>query len=96
MMKRGLSAVFLLGLSLALVGMLTMTTMAAEEAPRIAKEELKAMLGTPDVVVLDVRAEGSWKASEAKIESAIRENPAEVASWSGNYSKDQTVILYCS
>lgn len=95
-MKRGLTRILPLGSCLALLGLLAMTAMAGEELPRIAKEELKAMLGTPDVMVLDVRAEGSWKTSEAKIRSAIREMPAEVASWSGNYSKDQTLVLYCS
>ena len=95
-MKRGLTRMLLVGSGLALAGMLAMTTMAGEEVPRIAKEELKTMLGTPDVVVLDVRTAGSWNASEAKIQGAIREIPAEVTSWSANYSKDQTLVLYCS
>ena len=96
MMKRGLTRIMLVGSCLALLGTLAMTAMAGEEVPRIAKEEFKAILGTPDVVAVDVRTEGSWNAGEAKIQGAIREMPQEVTSWSGNYSKDQTLVLYCS
>jgi len=63
---------------------------------RTTKEALKGMLGAPDVIVLDVRSEKAWNASDAKIQGAIREIPAEVASWSEKYSKDQTLVLYCA
>lgn len=63
---------------------------------KITKEELEGMLGDPDVAVIDLRSEKAWNASDAKIKGAIREVPAEVASWSEKYSKDQTLVLYCA
>ena len=63
---------------------------------RITKEELKGMLERPDVVVLGLRSEKAWDASDAKIQGAIREIPRDVESWSERYSKDRTLILYCA
>ena len=35
--------------------------------PRMTKEELKSLLGNPDVIVVDVRIEDHWKESKWKI-----------------------------
>lgn len=67
---------------------------ASEEVTRKTTEELKGMLGQPDVVVLDVRTEYDWNSSGEKIRGAIRENPKEVESWAGRYQKDKTMVLY--
>ncbi len=70
---------------------------AGIEAPRISKEELKAMLGNPDVVILDVRESQSWKDAKWKIQGAVREDPKkEVKAWAEKYPQDKTLILYCS
>jgi len=68
----------------------------AAEAPRMAKEQLKAQLGNPDVVVLDVRAFSDWVMTKEKIKGAVRENPRDVGDWSGKYPKDRTIVLYCA
>jgi hypothetical protein len=68
----------------------------AEEAPRMAKEELKEILGKPGVVVIDVRAKADWMDSKQKIKGAVREDPKKVASWMGKYPKDGTFVFYCS
>jgi hypothetical protein len=76
------------------------TMMACEasnkEVPRITIEELKAKLGSPGVVVIDVRADQDWTASDQKIKGAVREDPKKVDAWTGNYPKDKTIILYCA
>jgi 3-mercaptopyruvate sulfurtransferase SseA len=55
------------------------TTLArSAEAPRMTKEELKAMFGNPDVIIIDVRAQGDWKESDLKIKDAVREDPGMV------------------
>lgn len=78
------------------VGCAGMGTSAAKgEVPRMTKEELKAKLGTPEVVVLDVRREQDWKAGEDKIAGAIRENPKDVE-WAAKYPKEKTLVLYCA
>ncbi len=70
---------------------------AGIEAPRISKEEVKAMLGNPDVAILDVRESQSWKEAKWKIQGAVREDPEkDVKSWAEKYAKDKTLILYCS
>jgi rhodanese-related sulfurtransferase len=68
----------------------------AAEAPRMEKEQLKAQLGNPDVVVLDVRALTDWVMAKEKIKGAVRENPRDVEDWSGKYPKDKTIVLYCA
>ena len=67
------------------------------EAPRISKEEVKAISGNPDVVILDVRESQSWKDAKWKIQGAVREDPAkDVKAWAEKYPRDKTLILYCS
>jgi predicted sulfurtransferase len=79
------------------VGCAGMGTSAAKgEVPRMTKEELKAKLGTAEVVVLDVRAEQDWKEGEGKIVGAIRENPTSFEQWAAKYPKEKTLVLYCA
>ena len=66
----------------------------AEEIPRMTKEELKPLLGRPEVVVLDVRFEGGT--APTKIAGAVVENPDKVADWSSKYPKESRIVLYCS
>ena len=68
----------------------------ASEVKRITKDELKAMFGDPSLVVVDVRTEGDWMNSEFKIKGAVREDPARVATWTGKYGKDKTLVFYCA
>jgi len=66
------------------------------DAPRMSKDELKALLGKPDVVVVDVRAGGDWTSSAEKIAGAVREEPGQEDKWAGKYGKDKTLVLYCA
>ena len=63
---------------------------------RISREEVKAILGRPDVVILDVRIEEEWKKSEWKIRGAIHQDPEKIREWSNHYPKEKTYIFYCS
>jgi len=71
-------------------------TLSGADAPRMSKEELKALMGNPGVAIIDVRAGGDWSASGEKIAGAVREDPGDVESWAGKYPKDQTLVLYCA
>jgi hypothetical protein len=66
----------------------------AEEIPRMTKEELRPLLGNPDVVIIDVRIE--WGNSPTKVAGAVHENPETVADWSFKYPKEKRIVLYCS
>jgi predicted sulfurtransferase len=67
------------------------------EAPRITKEELKALLDDPNTIIIDVRQEGDWQQSDRKIKGAVHEDPMnEEESWAGKYPKDKNIVLYCA
>jgi hypothetical protein len=68
----------------------------ADVVPRMAKEQLKELIGSEDLVVLDVRTGSDWSGSKYKIRGAVREYPGEFASWMAKYPKDKTIVLYCS
>ena len=68
----------------------------AADVPKMSKEELQAVLGNPDVIVIDVRSPGDWAPSNTKIKGAIREDPPKVSSWMEKYPKDKTLVFYCS
>jgi hypothetical protein len=70
--------------------------MGTGDPPRMTKEELNKSLGDPDVVVVDVRAGGSWTDSTTKIKGAVREDPKGVQNWIKKYPKDKTLVFYCS
>jgi predicted sulfurtransferase len=70
---------------------------ASEKVPRMSKEQLKEMLGNPDVVILDVRTSSDWGKDQKKILGAIREDPNKpTKSWAEKYGKDKTIVLYCA
>src|SRR5690349_12145633 len=69
---------------------------AADVAPRMTIDELKARLGSADLAVIDVRAEGDWKESDLKIAGAVREDPTAPDKWAGKYPVEKTVVLYCA
>ncbi len=84
--------------TLALVAMcLLPVTGALAQVDRISKEELKAMLGKPDVIIIDVRQPGDLAKNSLKIKGAVREDPQQdVKSWAGAYPKDKTIVVYCA
>ncbi len=83
------------GSILILMGLLSSVAFS-KEPPRISKEELKTMLGDPNVIILDVRIEDEWKASEKKIQGARWKNIEKIGSWLKQYPKDKTLVFYCS
>jgi len=74
---------------------ITAVVASAADIPRITVEELKAMLGNPDLIIIDVRVERDWEAATRKIPGAAWEDFFEVDAWAGKYPKDKTIVLYC-
>ena len=68
----------------------------AVDVSLMSKEELKAQLNSETLVILDVRSGRDWSSSEFKITGAVRAPGSEIAEWSKNYKKDQTLVLYCA
>jgi rhodanese-related sulfurtransferase len=69
---------------------------AAQDAPLISKEKLYPRLGSPDLIIIDVRAGKDWNASEKKIKGAVREDPDKVEAWAKKYNAQQEIVLYCA
>ena len=85
-----------LGLAFMLLFAFNMPAYGAEDVPRISTEQLKDLLGSPDLVLLDVRTKKDWGKSDKKIIGAARVDPSNVSSWAGDYTKDKNIILYCA
>ena len=65
------------------------------EPARITAEKLNTLLGTPDVVIVDVRHEVEWDESPTKIPGAVR-GEAKSVDWARQYPKDTSLVLYCA
>ena len=81
--------------SLLVVGISTLAA-GPGEVPRMTKEELRSLLGNPDVIIFDVRTGASWAENKLKIKGAVREDPKEANSWAPKYPKEKTLVFYCS
>ncbi len=78
------------------VGFAAASTLAAGDVGYMNKDELKALLGNDDVVVLDVRTGRDWSSSEFKIQGAQRAAANKIDNWSAGLSKDKKLVLYCA
>jgi hypothetical protein len=79
-----------------LTAALSIPTAAHGDVGLMTKEELKALLDDPGLVILDVRQGKDWTSSEFKIQGAIYVEPKDYAAWVGNYPKDKKYVLYCA
>ncbi len=82
--------------SLAVVAVSLFGATAFAQTAWISKDGLKAQLGNPDLIVIDVRAAHDWDGSHWKIKGAAREDGLKFDSWKDKYPKDKIVVLYCA
>ncbi len=76
--------------------LLALTPAVGGEVKFMEIDELKQMIGSDDVVVLDVRAGRDWSTSEFKIQGAMRADGADFDSWANTYPKEKKLVLYCA
>jgi len=69
---------------------------SADDVPRMDKDELKALLDNPGVVILDARTSSDWSSSENKIKGAQRLDKSNAESVETMYPKEKTIVVYCS
>lgn len=69
---------------------------AGPEAPRVDKETVKGWLGSPQVLIVDVRAGNDYTDSKTKIKGAVRQDPKEVQTWAASLPRDKKIVLYCA
>ncbi len=97
-MRRAVFIVALTVISLSFIGgtARSQTAAALADVPRISCDELKAQLGNPDLVVLDVRTKYDLEKSDTKIKGAIRADFHNPSAWIDKYPKDKTIVFYCN
>ena len=66
------------------------------QVPWMTKEELKTRLGSPNLIILDVRKKPDWDATSRKIPGAVHENYGAVKEWAAKYPPDKNLVLYCA
>jgi rhodanese-related sulfurtransferase len=67
----------------------------AASVPTMDKDELKSLLGSENLVILDVRTGRDWSTSEFKIKDAQRVNGRDLSA-AMTYPKDNTFVFYCA
>ena len=82
---------------LAMIACLAATAIA-QDVKMMSPEELNALLGSPDLVIVDVRNPHDWNSSDLKIEGAVREDLSKISEWMGKYPKDKNkkILFYCA
>lgn len=63
---------------------------------RITAAQLEKMLGSPNLLIVDVRDPVSWASSDTKILGAVREDPRDLSSWARKFPKNKTIVFYCA
>jgi len=67
----------------------------AASVPTMGKDELKSLLGSDNLVILDVRIGRDWSSSEFKIKNSLRMADSDL-SIVEKYPKNTTLVLYCA
>ncbi len=63
----------------------------------MAKEDVRALLGNPNAVILDVRQQGDWEKSPSKIAGAVRMDPYEkLGSLLERFPREKILVFYCN
>lgn len=78
------------------VSLMAPVSLWASSIPTVTKDELKAMLDSPDLVLLDVRLGRDWSSSQFKIKGADRLAKNDIDAALNSYDKQKTVVLYCA
>lgn len=81
---------------LTLLSLLLLPLRSQATVATMTTDELKAKLGSSDVVIVDVRLGKDWKASESKIKGAVRVEKDNIDNLASTYSKDKTLVFYCA
>lgn len=82
-------------LTFLIVLLVATTPLFAASVPKMDKEELKSLLGSENLVILDVRQGRDWSTSEFKIKDALRVDGGDL-SVAKTYPKDNIFVLYCA
>jgi hypothetical protein len=96
MRKLGIAVLIILLSGFAQAALAAEAGLTVDTVPRITKEELKARMGSPDLVILDVRSAYDLDSSKVKIKGSIREDPYKLGTWINKYPKEKTIVFSCN
>ncbi|MBI5250025.1 MAG: hypothetical protein HY912_11070 [Desulfomonile tiedjei] len=66
----------------------------ADGISRLAKEELRAMLESPELVVIDVRDSSDRESGDSKTRCAVGKHPSKVELSAKNHSPQKNLVNY--
>ena len=69
-------------------------SVSAAEVTIISDVQLKGILDSPEIVIIDVRGSKDWRSSNIKIKGAVRKIPKKFESWAHELPTDKKLILY--
>lgn len=75
---------------------LALPVLHASQVPRMDKDQLKAILNSSDLILLDVRPAAQWAASSRKLPEAKHRDPYRARQWGTELNKNMTVVTYCA
>ena len=90
-----LVALVMLAAGFAGTPVLAETAPTPESVQKMTASGLKARLGDPDLVIIDVRTGHDWDESKIKIKGSVREDAYKLGSWINKYPKDKTIVFSC-
>ena len=64
-------------------------------SPTLSPSELKKLLDSKSVTLLDVRRKADYEADSILIPGAAWRDPEQVESWSRELPQDRPVVVYC-
>ena len=70
-------------------------TQAQDDSCFITRDELKLVLGGPDMTLIDMRFGRDWTDATLKIKGAVREDPMKPGMWIDKYPKEKMLVFYC-
>jgi hypothetical protein len=94
-MKR-ISFITLLFVTCLTMNLYAQNTLSPDKVPRMTIEALKQQMGSPNLVIIDVRSSHDWEDSTIKIKGSVREEASKVATWIAKYPPSKTIVLYCA
>lgn len=62
----------------------------------MTKDQLKALLGTPKLYIIDIRTPEEWSYTLYKVQGAQREHAGDINAWIKKYPLDGTIVVYCA
>lgn len=86
----------LLAMIAVVVGLLWCVARPCAAQDLMTKDQLKALLGSPGLYIIDIRTPEEWSYTFYKVKGAQREMAGDINAWIKKYPTDGTIVVYCA